>query len=184
MVRVDDIVSDMQQAKNLHILVLDACRDNPLAEDLKRSIGQTRAMSMQRGLAKSTRRNSNPPARAAEVDEINEGNSAVCDERYHRCSAEREAHADKRSAQGPNPNVMQATTPKLDRSRANTWVVATPRACRSGSFCSPGEFQLGRRPFQPCLARQQSFQQDLFHLFDEIVDRQLDLHARASIPSF
>jgi len=52
MVRVDDIVSDMQQAKNLRILVLDACRDNPLAEGLKRSIGRTRAVSMQRGLAK------------------------------------------------------------------------------------------------------------------------------------
>jgi uncharacterized caspase-like protein len=52
MVRVDDVVADIQQAKNLRILVLDSCRDNPLAEDLKRSIGRTRAMSVQRGLAK------------------------------------------------------------------------------------------------------------------------------------
>jgi WD40 repeat protein len=52
MTRVDDIVSDLQQAKNLHILVLDSCRDNPLAEELRRSIGATRAMSLQRGLAK------------------------------------------------------------------------------------------------------------------------------------
>jgi hypothetical protein len=52
MTRVDDIVADIQQAKNLRILVLDSCRDNPLAEDLKRSIGRTRAMSVQRGLAK------------------------------------------------------------------------------------------------------------------------------------
>jgi hypothetical protein len=52
MVRVDDIVADIQQAKNLRILVLDSCRDNPLADDLKRSIGRTRAMSVQRGLAK------------------------------------------------------------------------------------------------------------------------------------
>ena len=50
--RLDDIVTDLQRAKNLRILVLDACRDNPLAEDLKRSIGATRAMSVQRGLAK------------------------------------------------------------------------------------------------------------------------------------
>jgi uncharacterized caspase-like protein len=50
--RLDDIVTDLQRAKNLRILVLDACRDNPLAEDLKRSIGMTRAMSVQRGLAK------------------------------------------------------------------------------------------------------------------------------------
>jgi hypothetical protein len=52
MTRVDDIVADLQQAKSLRILVLDACRDNPLAEELKRSIGLTRAMSMQGGLAK------------------------------------------------------------------------------------------------------------------------------------
>src|SRR5450432_2929431 len=39
MSRVDDVVADLQQAKNLRILVLDACRDNPFAEALKRSIG-------------------------------------------------------------------------------------------------------------------------------------------------
>ena len=52
MVRLDDIVSDLQQAKNLRILVLDSCRDNPLANQLKRSIGATRALPLQRGLAK------------------------------------------------------------------------------------------------------------------------------------
>ncbi|MDA9536764.1 MULTISPECIES: caspase family protein [Bradyrhizobium] len=49
-VRVDDIVNDLQQAKNLRILVLDSCRDNPLAESLKRSA--TRAASLGRGLSK------------------------------------------------------------------------------------------------------------------------------------
>ncbi|HXW23195.1 MAG TPA: caspase family protein [Xanthobacteraceae bacterium] len=52
MARVDEILADLQQAKNLRILVLDSCRDNPLAEQLKRSIGLTRAASIQRGLAK------------------------------------------------------------------------------------------------------------------------------------
>jgi hypothetical protein len=52
MVRVDEIVSDLQQAKNLRILVLDSCRDNPLADQLKRSIGATRSLPLQRGLAK------------------------------------------------------------------------------------------------------------------------------------
>ena len=51
-VRVDDIVNDLQQAKNLRILVLDSCRDNPLAETLKRSAGATRAASIGRGLSK------------------------------------------------------------------------------------------------------------------------------------
>ena len=44
--KIDDIVADLQQAKNLRILVLDSCRDNPLAEELKRSIGRTRAGSV------------------------------------------------------------------------------------------------------------------------------------------
>ena len=51
-VRVDEIVNDLQQAKNLRILVLDSCRDNPLAETLKRSAGTTRAASIGRGLSK------------------------------------------------------------------------------------------------------------------------------------
>jgi peptidoglycan/xylan/chitin deacetylase (PgdA/CDA1 family) len=51
-VRVDEIVGDLQQAKNLRILVLDACRDNPLADQLRRSIGATRALPLQGGLAK------------------------------------------------------------------------------------------------------------------------------------
>jgi hypothetical protein len=50
--RVDDILEDLKQAKNLRILVLDSCRDNPLADQLKRSIGATRSASIQRGLAK------------------------------------------------------------------------------------------------------------------------------------
>jgi len=52
MARVDDIIADLQQARNLRILVLDSCRDNPLAEELRRSIGRSRATGIQRGLAK------------------------------------------------------------------------------------------------------------------------------------
>jgi uncharacterized metal-binding protein len=50
--RVDDILNDLQQAKNLRILVLDSCRDNPLTENLKRSIGVTRGASIHGGLVK------------------------------------------------------------------------------------------------------------------------------------
>jgi hypothetical protein len=52
MARVDEILGDLQQAKNLRILVLDSCRDNPLADNLKRSIGTTRGVSIGHGLAK------------------------------------------------------------------------------------------------------------------------------------
>jgi len=50
--KVDDVLGYLQQAKALKILVLDSCRDNPLAETLKRSIGLTRAASLERGLAR------------------------------------------------------------------------------------------------------------------------------------
>lgn len=50
--RVDDILNDLQQAKNLRILVLDSCRDNPLTESLKRSIGQGRGATIRQGLIK------------------------------------------------------------------------------------------------------------------------------------
>lgn len=52
MARVDEILADLQQAKNLRILVLDSCRDNPLADDLKQSIGVSRSASIGRGLAR------------------------------------------------------------------------------------------------------------------------------------
>lgn len=52
MTKLDEVVADLAQAKNLRILVLDACRDNPLADQLRRSIGTTRSLPLQRGLAK------------------------------------------------------------------------------------------------------------------------------------
>jgi Caspase domain len=52
MVRVDQITEDLQQAKNLRLLVLDSCRNDPLADQLRRSIGATRALKLERGLAK------------------------------------------------------------------------------------------------------------------------------------
>ena len=52
LVRTDDLVADLQRAKELRILVLDSCRDNPLAEELKRSVGSTRSVAVERGLAR------------------------------------------------------------------------------------------------------------------------------------
>jgi uncharacterized caspase-like protein len=52
MARADEILADLQRAKNLRILVLDSCRNNPLADELKRSIGLTRGASIGRGLAR------------------------------------------------------------------------------------------------------------------------------------
>jgi uncharacterized caspase-like protein len=50
--RVDEIVADLKQAKNLRILVLDACRDNPLADELSRSMEANRGLTVDRGLAR------------------------------------------------------------------------------------------------------------------------------------
>ena len=52
LVRLDDVIADVQQAKNLRILVLDSCRDNPLADQLRRSMGASRSAYVGRGLAK------------------------------------------------------------------------------------------------------------------------------------
>jgi uncharacterized caspase-like protein len=40
LMRVDDISADLQQARNLRVLILDACRDNPLAETSSGPSGQ------------------------------------------------------------------------------------------------------------------------------------------------
>jgi hypothetical protein len=50
--RVDEIVANLKQAKNLRILVLDACRDNPLADELSRSMEASRGLTVDRGLAR------------------------------------------------------------------------------------------------------------------------------------
>jgi hypothetical protein len=51
MTRVDQILADLQQAKILRILVLDACRDNPFVEEIKRSVGRSRSADIGHGLA-------------------------------------------------------------------------------------------------------------------------------------
>jgi hypothetical protein len=52
MTRVDDIVADLQSAKSLRILVLDACRNNPMVEQMQRAVARQRALPIQRGLAR------------------------------------------------------------------------------------------------------------------------------------
>jgi hypothetical protein len=50
--RVDEIVAERRQAKNLRILVLDTYRDNPLADGLRRSMEASRGLTLDRGLAR------------------------------------------------------------------------------------------------------------------------------------
>ncbi len=50
--RVDDVLADLKNASGVRMLVLDACRDNPLAAQLKARVGGTRSSGVSRGLAK------------------------------------------------------------------------------------------------------------------------------------
>jgi uncharacterized caspase-like protein len=52
LMRVDDIVDDLSQAKNLRILVLDSCRVNPLADELSKAMELTRGPPVDRGIAR------------------------------------------------------------------------------------------------------------------------------------
>ena len=52
MARVDDILADLQRASGVRILMLDACRDNPLADQLLAQANPARAVTITRGLAR------------------------------------------------------------------------------------------------------------------------------------
>lgn len=55
MAKLDDVVADMARMSGVRIAVLDACRNNPLEEQLKRSVASTRGVSPTRGLARIAR---------------------------------------------------------------------------------------------------------------------------------
>jgi serine protease Do len=55
MAKIDDIVADLQRAKNVRIVILDACRDNPLAEKLRSALPASRSAAISRGLARIDR---------------------------------------------------------------------------------------------------------------------------------
>jgi len=52
MARVDDILAGLQRASGVRILMLDACRDNPLADQLLAQINPARTVTITRGLAR------------------------------------------------------------------------------------------------------------------------------------
>jgi uncharacterized caspase-like protein len=55
MAKVDDIIVDLSRAKNTRIVILDACRDNPIAERLRMSLPAGRSAAVARGLARIER---------------------------------------------------------------------------------------------------------------------------------
>jgi uncharacterized caspase-like protein len=55
MAKLNDMLADMGRVKAVRIAVLDACRDNPLEDRLKRSIALTRGGAQTRGLARLER---------------------------------------------------------------------------------------------------------------------------------
>lgn len=77
MTRLNDIVSDVRRAKSLRIMILDACRDNPLAEKLEAGpqVAQTGA-TRSAGLAKLSRTMAKT-APAESSDPINRGGDII-----------------------------------------------------------------------------------------------------------
>jgi uncharacterized caspase-like protein len=71
MTAVDDLKSALQASKGVKILVLDSCRDNPLAEKLARSITlTTRDVPNMLGLARAERTNGMIIVYATQADEV------------------------------------------------------------------------------------------------------------------
>ena len=50
-IEVGTVISDMESEKRVNLVFLDACRDNPLARSLARSLGASRSASVGQGLA-------------------------------------------------------------------------------------------------------------------------------------
>jgi hypothetical protein len=53
--KVDDVIADLARARNIRIVILDACRDNPLAERLRTNLPVSRSAGLSRGLARIER---------------------------------------------------------------------------------------------------------------------------------
>jgi len=71
MVGFDDVKSTMQFSPGIKIMVLDACRDNPLAERFVRSISvSTRDVPMSRGLARPEKAQGMIIVYATQVDDV------------------------------------------------------------------------------------------------------------------
>ncbi len=51
MVKLNDVLAQMERSKKTNLIFIDACRDNPLARSLARAMGRTRSASIGRGLA-------------------------------------------------------------------------------------------------------------------------------------
>lgn len=54
LIPVDDVLSEAAQAQQVGVVILDACRDNPLAQQLTRSLGPQRSAGINRGLARNS----------------------------------------------------------------------------------------------------------------------------------
>lgn len=69
-VAVDTVLDLMEQTTPTRLVFLDACRDNPLARRLARSLGQSRSLQVGRGLARMNNRVGTLIAFATEPDQV------------------------------------------------------------------------------------------------------------------
>jgi formylglycine-generating enzyme required for sulfatase activity len=52
MAKLDDVLADLSRVKNIRLVILDACRDNPLADQLRSNLPASRSAAISRGLAR------------------------------------------------------------------------------------------------------------------------------------
>jgi len=71
MIQIDDVRSALDRASGVKIMILDACRNNPLADRFMRNqVGQTRSVSMTRGLARIDKTQGMVVAYATAADDV------------------------------------------------------------------------------------------------------------------
>lgn len=71
LISLEDVIYEASQAHKLGLVILDACRDNPLARRLQRNMGATRSAAVGRGLARVIRKPANTlVAFATEADQV------------------------------------------------------------------------------------------------------------------
>src|SRR5262249_47515840 len=70
MVSVDDVRAALDRANGVRIMMLDACRNNPLAEKLKSSVSASRGIGEVRGLARVDKAQGMVVAYATAADDV------------------------------------------------------------------------------------------------------------------
>ena len=70
MLKLEEVLTALERAKGVRVLMLDACRNNPFAEKLSRMLSRTRDFGLSRGLAKIDRTEGMVIAYATQANQV------------------------------------------------------------------------------------------------------------------